>query len=950
MQQYHQIRRLWRAVTAVTLVTGGIALAAPMTRPARAAMIAAQVYGQPDFTTNTANRVTAGSLNLPQGTALDASGGLYVVDSHDNRVLYYPSGSTTATRVYGQSGFTSYTANSGGVGASTLNDPQGVAVDPTSGGGIYIADTNNHRILHYPSTCTVNACAADRVYGQPNFTSSSIRTSSIFYPNSVAADSSGGIYVASQSANRVLHIPSGNTTADRAYGQPDLTSTTANNGGVSASSLHGPEGVAVDGSGGLYVADAFNNRVLHYPSTCATSGCAADRVYGQSGFTSTGSSASSTGLNISTGNPVGLAPDASGGLYIADTNNNRVLHFPGGCVATGCAADVVYGQPDFTSTSAGASATGLAGPYGAALDSSGNLYIADGGNNRVLSYLPGSTTAIQVYGQPDFTSTGTGAVGANTLSGALATVAGTALDGSGGFYLADTGNNRVLHYPAGSTTADRVYGQPTFTASVANNGGISATSLNGPTGVALDGSGGLYVADSRNNRVLHYPAGSTTADRVYGQPDFTSNGYSSSIASATSLWQPEGLALDSSGLYVADAQNDRVLHYPADSTTADRAYGQPDLNTGFATNQGCYQPADITTALCLPQGLAADGTGGLYVTDPSHNRVLYYATGSTSPARVYGQPNFTSTSSGLSATSLNLPLAAALDGNGDLYVADALNNRVLYFPAGSTVATRIYGQASLTSYYGAQAGAGTFYRPSGVIVDGSGDFYVADSGNNRALYFPSATVTGMFYPGLGLAHPVLSVPPARYHFGLWDRASNTQGPNAALLDFSAGTAQQASMSLTLDPAGDSPVRVLNGEFLGPSMATQILAPGSWTVGLGVRVDLLAGDNPSFTGYAAIYLINGATGQIRSEIGEGWLGAYRATVGQEVTVYGTVNGASLTVQAGDYLDVELGVQSQSSSSSGSATLYAGGTTAITADGVATTDASSFVQAPGTLTFQ
>src|SRR5579871_2295092 len=113
MQQYLLVRRLWRAVTAVTLVTGGIALAAPMTRPARAATIATQVYGQPDFTTNTANSVTAGSLNLPQGTALDANGGLYVVDSHDNRVLYYPSGSTTATRVYGQSGFTSYTANSG---------------------------------------------------------------------------------------------------------------------------------------------------------------------------------------------------------------------------------------------------------------------------------------------------------------------------------------------------------------------------------------------------------------------------------------------------------------------------------------------------------------------------------------------------------------------------------------------------------------------------------------------------------------------------------------------------------------------------------------------------------------------------------------------------------------------------------------------------------------------
>ena len=103
--------------------------------------------------------------------------------------------------------------------------------------------------------------------------------------------------------------------------------------------------------------------------------------------------------------------------------------------------------------------------------------------------------------------------------------------------MADSDNNRVLFYPAGSTTATRVYGQlGSFTTNTPNNGGISANSLFEPNGVALDSSGNLYVADRDNNRVLFYPAGSTTATRVYGQfGSFTTNTPNNGGISATSL-------------------------------------------------------------------------------------------------------------------------------------------------------------------------------------------------------------------------------------------------------------------------------------------------------------------------------------------------------------------------------------------------------------------------------
>jgi hypothetical protein len=235
-------------------------------------------------------------------------------------------------------------------------------------------------------------------------------------------------------------------------------------------------------------------------------------------------------------------------------------------------ADVVYGQGGSFSTNTtndgGISANGLDNPSAVALDSSGNLYVADWNNNRVLFYPSGSTTATRVYGQGGSFSTNTannGGISANSLDNPSA----VALDSSGNLYVADPLNNRVLFYPSGSTTATRVYGQGgSFSANTANNGGIGANSLDNPSAVALDSSGNLFVADFGNNRALFYPSGSTTATQVYGQlGSFTTNTANKGGISANSLNSDYGVALDSSGnLYVADYNNNRVLLYPPTTT------------------------------------------------------------------------------------------------------------------------------------------------------------------------------------------------------------------------------------------------------------------------------------------------------------------------------------------------------------------------------------------------
>jgi sugar lactone lactonase YvrE len=369
-----------------------------------------------------------------------------------------------------------------------------------------------------------------------------------------------------------------------------------------------------------------------------------------------------------------------------------------------------------------------------------------------------STAADVVYGQlGSFTTNGVnqGGLSANSLW----CPGGVALDSSGNLYVADYDNNRVLFYPAGSTTATRVYGQGgSFTTNTANNGGISANSLDLPSGGALDSSGNLYVADTVNSRVLFYPAGSTTATRVYGQGgSFTTNTQNKGGISANSLYYPVAVVLDSSGnLYVADDYNDRVLFYPAGSTTATRVYGQ---NGSFTTN-GQNQGGIGANSLSNPVPLALDSSGNLYVGDNGNNRVLFYPAGSTTATRVYGQlGSFTTktvNNGGISANSLYEPYAVVLDSSGNLYVADTLNNRVLFYPAGMTTATRVYGQlGSFTTNTANNGGvsANSLYGPDGVALDSSGNLYVAEANNNRMLLYPPTTTPGLYAPVNGSGLP-----------------------------------------------------------------------------------------------------------------------------------------------------------------------------------------------------
>jgi hypothetical protein len=319
------------------------------------------------------------------------------------------------------------------------------------------------------------------------------------------------MYVVDSNRNRVLAWnnigTSSNAAPDIVLGQTSFTTSTANNGGISASTFSYPYGVFCDGTR-LFVTDYGNNRVLIWTSLPTVSGQAANIVVGQSNMTSSTSGTTSTTLY----GPMGIWSTGSV-LYVADSNNNRVLKYntiPG---ANGAAASIVLGQMNLSSGASGCAASSLQHPTNVTVTGT-KVMVTDLYNHRVMIWnaIPGSNglPADVVVGAPDaVTCTG------NTTSSTFQYPNDIATDGTK-LYISDQYNHRIMVYNSIPTShgqaASSVYGQADFTSSNPNGivtgnprGNLSASTLYTPMGLHLN-SGYLYISDFGNQRLLAVPA------------------------------------------------------------------------------------------------------------------------------------------------------------------------------------------------------------------------------------------------------------------------------------------------------------------------------------------------------------------------------------------------------------------------------------------------------------
>jgi len=356
--------------------------------------------------------------------------------------------------------------------------------------------------------------------------------------NSVSFAVQSPVIVSDEVNNRVLiyDVPfSSDQNAQVVLGQANLTTAVQ---AMTAAGMNGPTATAVDGSGNLYVCDSGNNRVLQFQPPF-TNGMNASLAIGQANLTSNASATTQKGLN----SPNGLTFDNSGNLWVVDFGNNRVLEYEPP-FTTNMNATVVIGQADFTSSATATTSTGFFLPSSDAFDTSGDLWVVDSANNRVLEFKTPLTTGMAaslVIGQPDFTSSGS--ANPPTAGSLNFPLGGITFDGTGNLWIGDTSNNRILEFkPTFSTgmNASMVLGQATFITAVATS---TQSGLSSPFGVGFDTSGNLWAADGGNNRTLMYsPAFSAgqNATLVLGQPNFSAHG-AANPPTASSENQPLGV-------------------------------------------------------------------------------------------------------------------------------------------------------------------------------------------------------------------------------------------------------------------------------------------------------------------------------------------------------------------------------------------------------------------------
>ena len=425
-----------------------------------------------------------------------------------------------------------------------------------------------------------------------------------------------------------------------------------------------------------------------------------------------GSGEGPTATAVALRSPRAIAADSAGTVYIADTESQRVRKVTAAGVITVLAGN---GVPGFSGDGGPAVAAQFQDPSGVAVDSVGNVYIADMGNNRIRLVTPGGLITTLVGGSTDL----------------LNTPAGVAVDAAGTVYIADTGNNRIRRFAGGVLTTIAGTGGAGF---AGDGGPATAAMLWSPRGVAVDAAGNVYIADRWNRRIRRVaPNGTIATIAGNGTAGFSGD---NGNALAAQFGDVYGVAIDQlGGVYVADASNHRIRRVSGGGVTTIAGNGNPTASGdgGSATAASIYQP----------YGVAADIGGSVYIADTSNFRVRAISPGGVIRTMAgTGTPGFSGDGSNATSAQLFHPTAAAVDAAGNLYVADSDNHRVRRVTPGGTVSTVAGNGGIFHSGDGGQATAATLYRPSSVAVDPAGNLYIADTFNNRVrLVTPGGVIS-----------------------------------------------------------------------------------------------------------------------------------------------------------------------------------------------------------------
>ena len=649
-------------------------------------------------------------LESPRGVAVDAMGNLYIADPGHNRIRKVDAATGTISTIAG-TGEGGYGGDGGPATQALLSDRLSVAVDRN--GNVYIADADNHSIRRVDAaTGTISTIAGtgERNYGGDGGPATQAQFGD---PLGVAVDGNGNVYIADADNRRVRKVDAATGTISTIAGTGE-GGYSGDGGPATRAEFRYPSGVAVDAMGNLYIADQRDHRIRRVDAATGTISNIAGT--GEWGYGGDGGPAIEAQLS----EPHGVAVDAVGNVYVTSYWNHRVRKVD---AVTGTISTIAgTGEWGYRGDGGPATQAELRYPSGLTVDGAGNLYIADEGNHRVRRVDAVTGTISTIAGTGEW---GYGGDGGPAIEAQLRYPSGVTVDGAGSFYVADSGNHRIRKVSAVTGTINTIAGTGEW--GYRGDGGPAIEARLGyPQAVAVDHVGNLYIADFHNNRIRKVDAATGTISTIAGTGEW---GYSGDggPASQAQLGYPEGVAVDGPGnLYVSDSRNNRIRMVSAFTGTISTIAGTGEW--GYSGDGG---PA-IEAQLRYPEGLTVDGAGNLYIADGRRVRKVDATTGTISTIAGTGEWGYGGDGGPATQAQLRYPSGLTVDGAGNLYIADGSNYRIRKVDVCTGTINTIAGTGEQGySGDGSFATAAKLGYATGIAVGSNGNVYIADIENHR---------------------------------------------------------------------------------------------------------------------------------------------------------------------------------------------------------------------------
>jgi hypothetical protein len=593
--------------------------------------------------------------------ASDGAGNLFVADSANNTIRKIVVATRTTTTLAGSVGVS---GSADGIGAAAqFYSPQGLACD--GAGNLFVVDSANNTIRKVViATGVVTTFAGSAVTaGSDDGTGTTARLN---YPHGVASDGAGNLFVTDSGNDtiRKIVIATGKVTTlagtAGAAGGSDGTGATAR--------FNFPQGVTSDGAGNLYVTDSDNNTIRKIV-------IATGKVTTLAGSATAAGNDDGTGTNARFDSPLGVTSDGAGNLYVADSGNSEIRRI---VIATG-AVTTLTGSAGLMGSSDGTPAEALFnGPGDVANDGAGSLIVADTNNHaiRTVDIASGAVTTLAGSASSAGSDDGT------ATTARFQAPIGVASDGAGNLLVADSGNHAIRKIVLATQTVSTLAGLAGAAGSADGTGAGARFDI--PSGVASDGAGNLFVADSGNHTIRKVVVATGVVTTLAGDP--TTSGKDDGTGASAQFDTPVAVVCDGAGnLFVADSGNHTIRKIAL-------AGGTVTTLAGSAGIAGSADGTGATARFDNPTGLAVDGAGNLFVADTGNRTIRKLVIATAAVSTLAGSVGTAGYDDGIGASArFDAPGALVCDNAGNLFVADSGKNTIRKIHVATQLVTTVVG-------------------------------------------------------------------------------------------------------------------------------------------------------------------------------------------------------------------------------------------------------------------